>query len=187
MSSAQLAPAPGSAGDARAGDGTMGGGRRGQGGDAMGGAAMGGDQADRRAQMLERFKTMPPAERQQMIERMKARGMDVSGLEGSTPPAAAPKETTGALTIDALFAPLLPTESTGRVWLFINKELKLAGLRLGISDGTNTELLSGELQVGAELVTGVTGMAVARTNVTGGGNPMMPRRGGPMGGGGGIH
>ena len=187
MSSAQQAPAPGSAGDARAGDGTMGGGRRGQGGDAMGGAAMGGDQADRRAQMLERFKTMPPAERQQMLERMTARGMDVSGLEGTTPTAPAPKDTTGALTIDALFAPLPPTESTGRAWLFINKELKPVRLRLGISDGTNTELLSGELEAAVELVTGVTGMAAGRPNVTGVGNPMMRGRGGPMGGGGGIH
>jgi hypothetical protein len=71
--------------------------------------------------------------------------------------------------------------------MFINKELKPVRLRLGISDGTNTELLSGELEAAVELVTGVTGMAAGRPNVTGVGNPMMRGRGGPMGGGGGIH
>ena len=35
-------------------------------------------------------------------------------------------------------------------------------LRLGITDGTNTELLSGELQQGMEVVTGVTGVRHAR-------------------------
>ena len=42
-------------------------------------------------------------------------------------------------------------ESRGRSWLFINHELKAVNLRLGISDGTNTELLSGER--GALIVT----------------------------------
>ena len=37
----------------------------------------------------------------------------------------------------------------------MDKQLKPVQLRLGITDGTNTELLSGELQPGMELVTGV--------------------------------
>ena len=78
-------------------------------------------------------------------------------------------------------------ESRGRVWLFMQAErqLKPVNLRLGISDGTNTELLSGELAQNQEVVTGVTGLSPTRT--TGGpgaGNPLMPQgRGGPPGGG----
>ena len=37
----------------------------------------------------------------------------------------------------------------------MNKQLKPVNLRLGITDGTNTELLGEELQPGMELVTGV--------------------------------
>ena len=43
-----------------------------------------------------------------------------------------------------------------------NQQLKPVNLRLGISDGTNTELLSGELQQGMEVVTGVTGLGTTR-------------------------
>ena len=49
-----------------------------------------------------------------------------------------------------------PSRRAGRAWLFMNQELKPVNLRLGITDGTNTELLSGELQPGMEVVTGVT-------------------------------
>src|SRR5207248_3459788 len=70
-------------------------------------------------------------------------------------PSAAPKRAQPqAETIDALFAPLPPVESRGRVWLYMNKQLKPVNVRLGITDGTNTELLSGELQPGMEVVTG---------------------------------
>jgi hypothetical protein len=61
-------------------------------------------------------------------------------------------------------------------------------MRLGISDGTNTELVSGELQENMEVVTGVTGLGATRTlpNQTGSGNPLMPGRGpGGFGGPGG--
>ena len=89
-----------------------------------------------------------------------------------------------AQTIDALFAPLPPVESRGRAWLFANRELKPVALRLGISDGTYTELMSEELQENMEVVTGVTGLAPTRTVPQGGGsgNPLMPGRGGPGGG-----
>jgi hypothetical protein len=55
-------------------------------------------------------------------------------------------------------------------------------LRLGITDGTNTELLSGELQPGMELVTSILIGSVrpTTTGAPGGGNPLMPnQRGGP--------
>ena len=53
--------------------------------------------------------------------------------------------TQNADTIDALFAPLPPVESRGRVWLFVDKQLKPVDVRLGITDGTFTELLDANL------------------------------------------
>jgi HlyD family secretion protein len=90
-----------------------------------------------------------------------------------------------AQTIDALFAPLPTVESRGRVWLFIDHQLKPVNLRLGITDGTYTELLSEELPPNMEVVTAVTGLGSTRTTAaSGGGNPLMPnQRGGPGGGG----
>jgi len=91
-----------------------------------------------------------------------------------------------AQTIDALFAPLPNVETRGRAWLFMNHELKPVNLRLGISDGTNTEVLSSELQQGMEVVTGFTGLGSNRTLPTAGqGNPLIPGGRGPGGGFGG--
>jgi HlyD family secretion protein len=174
---------------ARAG-GLPGGGRGGFGGEFAGGARGGGDI---QARMLERLKTMPPEEQQQFLARMKERGADTSALEAALPkpagpPSAAPRPGSAqqAQTIDALFAPLPPTESRGRVWLFVDRQLKLVNVRLGITDGTYTELLSGELPETAELVTNVTGLGATRTQPRPGGtgNPLMPGRGGPGGFGG---
>jgi hypothetical protein len=80
-------------------------------------------------------------------------------------------------------------ESRGRVWLYINtkeeKELKPVNLSLGITDGTNTELVSGELQPGMEVVTGVLTGGTRTTSAAGAGNPLLPQGGrGPGGFGG---
>lgn len=198
---------PGASPDAGRGQGPGGGGERssfGRGGDGSrrfgqdGGGGRGGfgrggadgDQSDRRAQMLERFKTMSPDEQKQLVARLKDRGQDVSAFEAAAPPPSSllrPKygEVQQAATIDALFAPLPAVESRGRVWLFVNKELKPVNVRLGITDGTNTELLSGELQQNMDVVTGVTGLGNVRPQVGGAGaagNPLLPGRGGPPGG-----
>ncbi len=162
--------------------------------DGFGGGGRGFDPARR----MERFKSLPPAEQKQLVERLKSRGMDVSAFEkamkASTPPPTpnmkpkygAPQS---AQTIDALFAPLPSVESRGRAWLFIDHQMKPVNLRLGISDGTNTELLSTELQPNLEVVTGVTGLGTTRTvpGAAGTGNPLMPggRPPGGFGGGGG--
>jgi hypothetical protein len=148
--------------------------------------------------MMERFKSLSPDEQQQFLARMKDRGQDTSALDAAVKPA--PKtDASGATalrsksgapssaqTIDALFAPLPVVESRGRSWVFMNHELKPVNLRLGISDGTNTELLSGELQQNMEVVTAVTGVGATRTlpGQGGSGNPLMPGRG-PGGGFGG--
>jgi len=91
----------------------------------------------------------------------------------------------GAQSIDALFAPLQPVESSGRVWLFMNHQLKLVRLRLGITDGTNTEVIGDEVQVGTETVTGVVTSGVRTTSTSSGaGNPLMGPQRGPGGVGG---
>ena len=143
--------------------------------------------------MMERFKGMSADEQQQFLERLRSRGQDTSAFEKAAPKNAAPAKSplmqpkygsaqSGA-TIDALFAPLPTVETRGRAWLFMNKELKPVSLRLGITDGTNTELLSGELQQGMDLVTGVVLGNTRPTNAAGSGNPLMPsQRGGPGGG-----
>jgi HlyD family secretion protein len=106
----------------------------------------------------------------------------------------APSKLTTATTIDALFAPIQLQETRGRVWLYINKQLKPVDLRLGISDGTFTEVLNepGELQPQTEVVTSVITPEMASRPANqqpqgGANNPMMPQRGrgpGPGGGGG---
>jgi len=139
--------------------------------------------------MMERFKGMSPDEQQQFIARMKERGRDTKPFEDAMKASAPPKNkataTASAQTIDALFAPLPRVESRGRVWVFMNRELKPVNLRLGISDGSNTELISTELQQGMEVVTGVTGLGSTRAQPTPGnqGNPLMPGGRGPGGGG----
>jgi multidrug efflux pump subunit AcrA (membrane-fusion protein) len=108
--------------------------------------------------MLERFKGMSPDEQKQFIERIKGRGGDTSAFEKTIAPVAKRKGepgTQGATSIDALFGPLPTVERPGRAWLYIDKQLKPVNMRTGITDGTNTEIVSGELQPGMEAVTGI--------------------------------
>jgi HlyD family secretion protein len=168
--------------------------------------SQGGDQSGGRrgfdpARMMERFKSMSPDEQKQLIARLKDRGQDATAFEQAMVSAAKPADPKSpssaaalktkygaaapAQTIDALFAPLPSVETRGRAWLFMNQELKPVNLRLGISDGTNTEILSGELQPNMEVVTGVTGLGTTRAQPgQGSGNPLMPGRGGFGGPGG---
>ena len=140
--------------------------------------------------MMDQFKGMSPSEQKQFIDRMKSRGVDTTELEklqaASAPKPAAPPAKYGAKygsvsgeTIDALFAPLPPVESTGRVWLYADKQLKPVRIRLGISDGTFTQLLSGDLQMGTEVVTGVILPNQSRNTAAapGAGNPLLPQGG----------
>jgi hypothetical protein len=111
-------------------------------------------------------------------------GRDPSrGIAGSV--SAGTSITSGASTIDSLFAPLPAVETRGRVWLYIGKQLKSVNLRLGVTDGTFSELLDGALQENQEVVLNmVTGLEpVTRPGQQGGSqNPLMgPQRGGPGG------
>jgi HlyD family secretion protein len=177
----------GAGGDRRQGGNGELGGRGGSGGD-------GGRGRFDPARMMERFKGLSPDGQKQFVERLKSRGMDVSAFENemkANAPGTAMRPKYGApqsQTIDALFAPLPVVETRGRAWLFIDRQLKPVTLRLGISDGTNTELLSTELQQNMEVVTGVTGLGSTRAlpAPAGTGNPLMPGGGrGPGGFGGG--
>jgi HlyD family secretion protein len=174
----------------------------------------------RKQRMEERLKNMTPEERERFEARMREGGGRGSGGDRTRDSQAGggTRETQsggtrrdpsrgmvgsvsggqalagGATTVDALFAPLPPTESSGRVWVFTEKQLHSVGLRLGISDSTWTELIRGDLKEGQEVVVNmVTGLeSTVRPGQQGQGqNPLMPqpgrggRGGGPGGGGGG--
>ena len=115
------------------------------------------------------------------------------GQSAATPAKSA--ATASATTIDALFAPLQPVETRGRVWLYVNKQLKPVELRLGITDGTYTEVLNdpSELAQNTEVVISIITPEMAGRPAGQQGNqsnnPLMPQRGrgpgGPGAGGGG--
>jgi hypothetical protein len=156
---------------------------------------------ERRRRFEERMANMSPEERErfQRMREQRAQGgnqtgerstqgfgrRDMSrGIAGGVSGGSA--VASGATTIDALFAPLPTVESRGRVWLYIDKQLKPISVRLGISDGTFTELLSGDLNEGQEVVVNmVTGLEQRTTTPNQGqsGNPLMGPQRGPQRGG----
>jgi HlyD family secretion protein len=109
----------------------------------------------------------------------------------SDPRRGGPATAGNAMTIDSLFAPLVPTETRGRLWFYENKQLRSVQVRLGISDSQFQEVLEGDVKEGQEVVVNmVTGLEPTRpAGQQGTGNPLMgPQRGGPggnRGGGGG--
>jgi len=146
--------------------------------DGAGNGQQGGGQAsgdEQRNRFAERMQNMSPEEREAAVARMRARGLDPGdpasagrGDAGRGPgagksDAAAGKakqneslsRETSATTIDALFAPLPRTESVGRAWVYVDKQLRPTRLRLGISDGQNTEVIAGDVEEGAAVVTNV--------------------------------
>jgi HlyD family secretion protein len=177
-------PAPAAAGDAGGPDlapppGGGGGGRGGGG----------------RGNFADRLQNMSPDEREQALERMRARGFDPTALGGgpgtgngggrrqagnAQPAEPITARNPAATTIDALFGPLAPVESTGRVWRYVDGQLRPVRVRLGITDGQATELLEGDIQPGTELVTNVTiGGEVQAPQQQGGiANPFSQQQGG---------
>ena len=131
-----------------------------------------------------------------MMQRLRERGIDPAqlgigggpeGARGSGQKPNARPSVAGAKqaqTIDQLFGPLQMTQAPGRAWRHIGGELKATRLRLGITDGTYTELLEETLKIGDEVVTSVdTGLPVAQTPT--GRSPLMQQTGRPGGMGGG--
>jgi HlyD family secretion protein len=179
-----------------------------------GGAARG---AEAGSGFADRLQGLSPEERERALQRMGGRGLTPPGADAGSaptlasaaapargarqggaaqtpaarPPAAASESLSArnpqATTIDALFGPLPQVESTGRVWIFENKQLRSVRVRLGIADGQASELLDGALAPGTDLVTNITVGQSARPAATtmmpfmGGGGP--PGMGGGMGGG----
>jgi len=150
----------------------------------------GGDDPERRKRFMERMNSLPPEERERFMARMRERGgssdrPDTGRARSAPTIAAAPAASRpSGQTIDSLFGPLPVTESSGRAWLFENRQLKMLRLRVGISDGSFTEIVSGDAKEGMPVVTTVT--IPGQTTRTGPGaasSPLMgPQRGGSPGG-----
>jgi hypothetical protein len=154
---------------------------------------------------------MSPEERERFMERMRARGLtpspdgqaDAARQSAAGPqrgrgagaraaaqpaPASTPAAQGGATTFDALFGPLTPTESFGQVWLNADGKLQRVRLRLGVTDGQQTELiqaLDGTVDEGTEVVTSVVTGSVRQTPTPQGGAafPGLGGRGFDRGGG----
>jgi HlyD family secretion protein len=87
-----------------------------------------------------------------------------------------------ATTVDALFGPLEAVETDGRVWIHADNRLQPVRVRLGVSDGQTTELIDGDLQPDAALVTSVmTGTETVMPAAAAAGGLFMAGAGGPGG------
>ena len=150
----------------------------------------------RRKQFEERMRNMTPEARERMMQQRGGRG--ASPVEAARRQGTGARDnrrgstlaTTEATTVDALFAPLVPTQGRGRLWLWLDKKLQMVNVRTGIPDGTCTEILEGgdaaKLQDGTEVVTNVaTGMEPGARpgQQSPGGNPLMGPQRGNRGGG----
>ena len=132
---------------AQGGPGGRPGGFGGPGGGRSGFANM--SDAERQA-MRERVQSMTPEQRAEFFAARRGQGGGPGG--GGAPGGARrranrnagpaiPTVERGARTIDALFAPLEVAETAGRVWVMEGDRLSPVEVRLGVTDGTATELL----------------------------------------------
>ena len=167
-------------------------------------------------QFRERLEQMSPEEREQFFAQRRAGGGGGGfgggpGAAGSGGPGSGrrpanaargpniPTVERGATTIDALFGALPSVESTGRVWVISGDRLAEVNVRLGVTDGTATELLGvlgqppratlspqsapmlgagRNLSAGAQLVTNITTPDNGPTPPSGrSGSPLMPQFG----------
>ena len=130
---------------------------------ARNGGEFGGDMSDtERQQLREQIQSMSPEQRAEFFAARgggrggggrggfgeRSGGRDRTGGGGAQrrranqiAAAAVPTVERGATTIDALFAPLEMTETDGRVWMLDGEQLRPVEVRLGVTDGTATELL----------------------------------------------
>ncbi len=177
--------------------------------------------SDRRGNFRERYASMTPEEREQVMARMRTRGLDPEAMLAGRGGGAAPAATSAAgpaasgaagnrsaarsgtprtsqapstrppgtaTTIDALFGPLPPTESFGQAWTYQGGKLARVPLRLGITDGQQTEILRGSLHEDEDVVTNIAIASQRSTAPAGSTLPpgfQQPGRGFRGGGGGG--
>ena len=213
-------PASSVPGNQPGGGGFGGAARGGSGGPAGGGfggpGGGGAPDPERMRQFRERLEQMSPEEREQFFAQRRAGGGGGGfgggpGAAGSGGPGSGrrpanaargpniPTVERGATTIDALFGALPSVESTGRVWVISGDRLAEVNVRLGVTDGTATELLGvlgqppratlspqsapmlgagRNLSAGAQLVTNITTPDNGPTPPSGrSGSPLMPQFG----------
>jgi uncharacterized membrane protein YgcG len=125
-----------------------------------------------------------------------------ANASGDTTPLNERLTATGAKAekIDDLFQEPPHATNRGQVWTWddAKKELKMTSVTYGVSDGSFSELVSGDLQQGQQLVTSVIVPQTAKPGQPNNANPFMgqqpgrggmpgmsPSYGGPSGGGGG--
>ncbi len=78
-----------------------------------------------------------------------------AGTRAAGAPAAAPADLAGSnapATIDASFKPEARTRTAGQVWVLEGNRLVRVPVELGITDGTWTQMISGDVQPGEEIV-----------------------------------
>jgi HlyD family secretion protein len=169
---------------------------------------------EREKRMQERLKNMTPEERERWQARMREGGgrdrgpgqpgaasqgaRSDGGRQANTSrdasrgitqrATAGTSVASGATTIDSLFAPVVIPVRPGTVWTWADNQLRSVRLRYGVSDGTWSEVVEGDVKEGQEVVTNITTGVEPRTTPGQGGqqNPLMgPQRGGrrPDGGG----
>jgi HlyD family secretion protein len=140
----------------------------GRGGTGRGGGGRGGDASNRTGQNA---------------QAQGGRGQGAGGRGASATPA--PPVELNAEKIDELFEPVQRPEQRASVYTWnpskTPAELKQVNIRLGVTDGTFSELLSGELQVDQQVVTGVIIPQAQRPNQPGQSIFGQPQRGGPGG------
>lgn len=106
-----------------------------------------------------------------------ARAVDLAGDRVVDPTALRPIAVDGeAESIDALFSPLPKADSRATVWSWndASRQFTAIPVRVGVTDGTVTELLEGDVHVGDELVTSV--MLPIATGRRSGPNPLLGNR-----------
>ena len=129
------------------------GGFGGRGGPGGGGGFANMSDAERQA-MRERIQSMTPEQRAEFFAARRGQGGGGpggfggrGGPGGARRPAnrntgpAVPAVERGARTIDALFSPIQVEETAGRLWVMDGDELSPVEVRLGVTDGTATELV----------------------------------------------
>ncbi len=146
----------GAGGGGNRGDGARSGrgGGSGEGGGGRGGGGFGDMNDAQRQQMRERMQNMSPEQRAEFFAGRGGGGRGGRG-DGGRGGSGAPRRRAnqnagamvraverGATTIDALFAPLEVVETNGRVWVLDADQLRPVEVRLGVTDGTATELLA---------------------------------------------
>jgi len=131
-------------------------------------------------------------QRRQFAERFGGAGGDRSGRRGggaggrganSRPANQTPQTQLGSGRIDEYFTPVPPTRSRASVWTWdpATKELKQINMTLGVTDTTMSELISGDLEVGDEVVTGIILPASMTTRSPTQTNPFQQSGRGPGG------